>query len=67
MLVTGRWNFAPKSGGEYQKGKKNHFHTSLGEESAETVVGVGLLALLSEVSIGLFSVLVAGVYIAGRK
>jgi hypothetical protein len=32
-------------------------HTSLGEESAETVVGVGLLALIGEVSIGLSSVL----------
>lgn len=47
--------------------EKYEIHTSLGEESAETVVGVGLLALLSEESIGLFTVLVAGVYIAGRK
>lgn len=35
-------------------------HTSLGEESAEAVVGVGLLALIGEVTIGLSTLLVAG-------
>ena len=38
--------------------KKINFHTSLREEGAEAVVGVGLLALLSEVSIGLSTLLV---------
>ena len=67
MLVTGRGILHPKAGENVKRTSKNQLHTSLGEESAEAVVWVGLLALLSEVSIGLFSVLVAGVYIAGRK
>jgi hypothetical protein len=39
--------------------KNCHSHTSLGEESAEAMVGVGLLALIGEVTIGLSIVLVA--------
>jgi hypothetical protein len=50
------WNFAHQSGGEHQGKEKNHFRTSLGEESAESVIGVGVLALLSEESIGLSTV-----------
>lgn len=62
------WNFAHQGGGTFFFKKKNQgFHTSLREESAESVVGVGLLALLSEVSIGLSSMLVAGVYLSARK
>jgi hypothetical protein len=41
-----------------KKKKKNNSHTSLREEGAEAVVGVGLLALLSEESIGLSTSLV---------
>ena len=67
MLVTGRGILHPKAGENIKRVGKYGLHTSLGEESAETVVGVGLLALLSEESIGLFIVLVAAVYIAGRK
>ena len=47
--------------------KNQGFPTSLREESAESVVGVGLLALLSEESIGLLSMLVTGVYLSARK
>lgn len=39
--------------------KIEFFHTSLREESAESVIGVGLLALLGEESIGLIFMLVA--------
>jgi hypothetical protein len=60
------WNFPHQGGGT--RLKKNQFlHTSLREESAESVVGVGLLALLSEESIGLLSMLVADVYLSARK
>lgn len=41
--------------------------TSLREESAEAVVGVGLLALIGEVAIGLSTMLVAGTRFPGRK
>jgi len=68
MSVTGRGILHIKGGVEHQvKGKKIIFHTSLGEESAESVIGVGLLALLSEESIGLSTVLVASVYLSARK
>lgn len=60
------WNFAHQGGGTFFL-KIQGFHTSLREESAESVVGVGLLALLSEESIGLSSMLVAGVYLSARK
>ena len=65
MLGSHALEFAHQGGGTLKK--KIIFHTSLREESAESVVGVGLLALLSEVSIGLLWTLVAGVYLPARK
>lgn len=49
------------------EGRKIGIHTSLGEESAEAVVGVGLLALLSEVSIGLSAMLVVDTRFPPKK
>lgn len=51
MLGSHALEFCTSRRGRFKK--IQGFHTSLREESAESVVGVGLLALLSEVSIGL--------------